>query len=288
MEIVIGKTAGFCFGVRNAVENALKTVAKEKNVYCLGELTHNKQVMQKIEESGAKVVDTLEEVPNNAKLIIRAHGVAPETYSAAKEKGLEILDLTCPRVLKIHEQAEEYKNKGYYIFLIAEAIHPEAIGTIGFCGENAYIIENKDMVSEAIEKYKNSKCSKVAVLAQTTFSMQKFDEIAEMLIQELAEIEINKTICNATNLRQTETVELAKTVDLMIVIGGRNSSNTKKLYEISSQNCANALLIETYEEIDKEYIKQFKKIGVMAGASTPKESIDDVINMLEETEGMVC
>lgn len=288
MEIITGKTAGFCFGVRNAVENALKTVAEEKDVYCLGELTHNKQVMKKIENHGAKIVENIDEIPNNSIVIIRAHGVAPETYNMANNKNLKIVDLTCPKVIKIHEQAEEYKNNGYYTFLIAEKIHPEAIGTIGFCGENSFVIENKEMIEEAVKKYKNSNCEKVAVLAQTTFSMQKFDDIIEILEQEIPEIEINKTICNATNLRQTETIELAQNVDLMIVIGGKNSSNTKKLFEISSNNCKNALLIETYEELDKEYIEQFEKIGVMAGASTPKESIDDVINMLKEAEGMVC
>ena len=288
MEVIIGKTAGFCFGVRNAVENALKTVEKEKNVFCLGELTHNKQVMQKIENHGAKVVDTIEAVPNGAKLIIRAHGVAPDTYLKAREKDLIVLDLTCPRVLKIHEQADEYQNKGYYIFLIAEAIHPEAIGTIGFCGKNSYIIENKDMVKKAIEDYRKSKCKDLAILAQTTFSMQKFDEIVEIIKHEIPNVEINKTICNATSLRQTETMDLATKVDLMIIIGGKNSSNTKKLYEISKQNCKNALLIETFEELNKPYLKQFNKIGVMAGASTPKQSIDDVINMLEDVEGMVC
>jgi len=287
MEVIVGKTAGFCFGVRNAVEKAIKAMEQENNVYCLGELTHNKQVMNKIEQHGAKVVDTVEEVPENAKIIIRAHGVALDTYIKAKKKKLDILDLTCPRVLKIHEQAESYRDNGYFILLIAEAIHPEAIGTIGFCGSNSYIIENKDMINEAIDKYRNSECDKIAVLVQTTFSIQKFDEIANILRERIPEIEINKTICNATNLRQTETMELAKNVELMIVIGGKNSSNTKKLFEISKNNCKTALLIETYEELDNEYVKQFNKIGIMAGASTPKESIDDVINMLKKTEAMI-
>lgn len=288
MEIIIGKTAGFCFGVRNAVEKALDKIEKEDNIYCLGELTHNKQVMQKIEQNGAKVVERINEIPNNSKVIIRAHGVAPEIYSEAENKNLEVLDLTCPRVTKIHEQAEYYKNNNYYIILIAEAVHPEAIGTIGFCGKNSYILENKEMIDDVIKKYKKSDCEKLAILVQTTFSLQKYNEIIEILQSELPEIEINNTICNATNARQTETIELAKSVDLMVVIGGKNSSNTKKLYEISVNNCNNALLIETFEELDKNYVKRFDKIGIMAGASTPKESIEDVVNMLKDMEGIVC
>ena len=280
MEIIVGKTSGFCFGVRNAVEKALEIVKKENNVYCLGELTHNKQVMEQIEKSGAKVAETIEEIPENSTIIIRAHGVSPKVYEQAKQKNLKIVDLTCPRVLKIHEQAEEYKEKGYYIFLVAEAIHPEAIGTIGFCGENATIIENKEMIDDAIEKYKQSGQEKLTVLAQTTYSIKKFDEIAEKLKQEIPTIEINKTICNATNLRQQEAEKIAQDVDCMVIIGGKNSSNTRKLHELSSNYCEKSILIETKDDLNKDEVSQHKKIGIMAGASTPQQSIDDVVEFL--------
>lgn len=284
MEIIVGKTAGFCFGVANAINKTEKFLNKYENLYCLGELVHNKQVIEDLEKKGLKFIDNIKQAKDN--LIIRAHGEPKETYQKAIELGINTLDLTCPRVLKIHSIATEYLKNGYYIFLIGQKEHPETIGTISYCGENSSIIQTEEDIQNAFSKLYKSNINKVLVLSQTTYSMEKFNEIVELIERNLEdkniELEIKNTICNATKLRQEETEKIAKTVDLMIIIGGKNSSNTNKLYGISSNYCENCILIETKNEIEKEYVKKFEKIGIMAGASTPQKSINSVVEMLEE------
>jgi len=283
MELIVGKLAGFCAGVKNAVDKTEKELENSKKIFCLGELTHNSVVMNKLISNGLKVIDEIED--GKDKVIIRAHGVKKEIYEKAKKLGIKLIDLTCPKVLKIHEEAEKYSLNNYYIFLIAEAIHPETIGTYSFCGENKFIIEKEDDVENAIKSFESSNLKDVLVISQTTFSMQKFENIVkkleEKIDKEKVNLVINKTICNATSLRQKEAIELSKKVDLMIVIGGKNSSNTKKLFEIASNNSKKAILIESKEELLGEDFRGVEKIGVTAGASTPKESIEEVINLLQ-------
>ena len=283
MEIIIGKTAGFCFGVENAVNKTKEQLNNKRNIFCLGELVHNKQVTEELEKEGIIFVDDI----SNAKkdVIIRAHGEKKETYDKAKELDLNIIDLTCPKVTKIHKIAEEYANKGYYILLIGKSNHPEVIGTISYCGENSDIIEDQNEIEQKLEKLYNSKIKKLLIISQTTFSLDKFNKIILLVqenLKEDIEIEIKKTICDATRLRQEETKELSSKVDAMIIIGGKHSSNTNKLYEIAKANCSNSILIESSTELDKEEIKKHKKIGIMAGASTPKKSIESVVEMLNE------
>lgn len=285
MEIIIGKTSGFCHGVRNAVDNAKKEIEQSKeNVYCLGELVHNKHVTNSLKEKGLIFIENIEEA--KGKTIIRAHGVTKETYKKAQKLGIELKDLTCPKVLKIHDIAEEYSKNGYYIFLVGEANHPEIIGTFSFCGENSTIIEKISDLEQSIEKLKDKQFKKVLLIAQTTFNLRKFEEITEKLKEELKDIELKimNTICLATELRQKETEELSQKVDLMLIIGGRKSSNTNKLYEISSKNCKNVIFAENIDDIDLNFVRQFEKIGVMAGASTPRQSIDDIVNFIKQEE----
>ncbi len=282
MEIIVGKTAGFCFGVSNAVNKTEELLKTKKNIFCLGELVHNKQVTDDLISKGLTIINNIEEAKQN--VIIRAHGVTKETYDKAKELNLEVLDLTCPKVLKIHNIVEEYSNKGYYIFLIGQKEHPEVIGTISYCGKNADIIEKKEEIKEKLKKFYTSNINKLLVLAQTTFSVEKFNNIVTELKEQInnknIEIEVKKTICDATRLRQEEASKIAKLVDIMIIIGGKNSSNTNKLYQISKQYCKNSILIETKDELDKEYVKKFQKVGIIAGASTSQKSIDSVVEML--------
>ena len=194
--------------------------------------------------------------------------------------------MTCPKVLKIHDIAEEYSKNGYYIFLVGEENHPEIIGTFSFCGENSTIIEKISDLEQSIEKLKDKQFKKVLLIAQTTFNLRKFEEITEKLKEELKDIELKimNTICLATELRQKETEELSQKVDLMLIIGGRKSSNTNKLYEISSKNCKNVIFAENIDDIDLNFVRQFEKIGVMAGASTPRQSIDDIVNFIKQEE----
>lgn len=205
-------------------------------------------------------------------------------YDEASKKYINIIDLTCPKVAKIHELAKDFASSEYYIMLIAEKKHPETAGTKGFCGENCTVIENAEDIDLAVQSFKESVLEKIAIIAQTTFSVKKFQNIVEVIKQKVdCEIEIKNTICNATAMRQAETEELSKNVDLMIVIGGKNSANTKRLYDISAKNCKNAILIQNKDDEDLKVAMKnyYDKIGIMAGASTPQESIDEVVEYIK-------
>lgn len=282
MEIVVGKTAGFCFGIENAVTKAEKELEQSQNVYCLGELAHNKEVIETLIKKGLTIIEDINDA--KGKLIIRAHGVTKKTYEIAKEKNIELIDLTCPKVLKIHEIAEEYAKKGYYIFLVGQANHAEIIGTVSYCGKYFSVIENIEDVESKIEDFEKTDKKDVLMISQTTFSIEKFDMIIDKLEKKMSgkNFKIVNTICNATKERQDETEKIAEEVDLMIIIGGKHSSNTNKLYEISKKYCENVFLIETKEELEINAIKNFEKIGIMAGASTPQKSIDEVVAILKE------
>ena len=284
MEIIIGKTAGFCFGVANAVNKTKEQLKDKKKVFCLGELVHNKQVTGELKEDGLVFIENIEDAKKD--VIIRAHGEKKETYLKAEELNLNIIDLTCPKVTNIHKIAEKYEEKGYYIFLVGNKEHPETIATISYCGNNSVIIEKEEDIKIALKNLYESKVNKLLILSQTTFSLDKFNKIVELISDDIKdkniELEIKKTICDATRLRQEETKELASNVDMMIIIGGKHSSNTNKLYEIAKSICDNSILIENSTEIDKENVKKYNKIGIMAGASTPKKSIETVVEMLNE------
>jgi 4-hydroxy-3-methylbut-2-enyl diphosphate reductase len=279
MEITIGKTAGFCYGVKRAVEGASEITETEKGeLYGLGEIVHNKEVVEKLSNKGIKFVDSLEKARDN--IIIRAHGVPQNIYKEAKNRKINVIDFTCPNVLKVHDIAKEYHKKVYFVVLFGKKEHPENIGTTSYCENDYYIIENEDEIENAVEAVKNSKKNKVLIIFQTTYSKQKFIEyshsIEEKLKNEGNEVVIKNTICNATEVRQKETEELSKNQEYMIIIGGKNSSNTKELYKIASKYCKNTISIETEKELNLEEIKKYNKIGIMAGASTPQECIKRV------------
>ena len=283
MEIIVGKTAGFCFGVANAVNKTKKVLEGEKEIYCLGELVHNKEVTKELENSGVIFINKVEEA--NRNIIIRAHGEPEATYKKIKELKLNLIDLTCPKVMKIHDIVKQYAKNGFYILLVGQKEHPETIGTISYCGRNSDIMEKEEDIDKIITKLNGLKINKILIISQTTFSLEKFKKITGIIkekISNVAKIEIKNTICTATKIRQEETYEIAKKVDLMIIIGGKNSSNTEKLYKISKSICKNSLLIENCKELDVNYIKKFNKIGIMAGASTPQKSITSVVEMLGE------
>ena len=284
MEIIVGKTAGFCFGVANAVNKTNKLLKDEKNICCLGELVHNKQVTKKKKNKGLIEIKNINEAKEN--VIIRSHGVEKSVYNKAKKLGLKVFDLTCPKVLKIHNIAVEYANKGYYILLIGKKEHPEVIGTISYCQNNADILEDETQIQEKLNTFYRTGIKNLLIIEQTTYNIEKFNKIISQIEQNVKQhnndinIEIKKTICDATRLRQEETIKISKQVDYMIIIGGKNSSNTNKLFEIAKKNCKNSSLIETYKDLNIDKIKNYKKIGIMAGASTPKKSIDEVVEKI--------
>lgn len=281
MEIIVGKSAGFCFGVNNAVTKVAKLIKEEKLVYCLGELVHNRQIIEGLEKEGLVTLDNIKEVPKGAKLIIRAHGEPPESYKKAEKNQNKIYDYTCPKVIKTHEDVEKNKKESY-IFIIGVKKHPEAIATKGFSGKNSYIVETKEDIKEAIQNFQKSKLKKLYIIAQTTFSLKKFNNLVEEISEELKdyEIEVNNSICASTRIRQEEAEKISKKVDYMIIIGGENSSNTKKLYDIAKENCT-SIHIQTKEQLNLEEIKTYKKIGITAGASTPKETVQEIVDILE-------
>lgn len=286
MEIIIGKTAGFCYGVKRAVEGSIEEIKKQKDsIYCLGELVHNNEVIKDLEKQGLKFIENIEEVKNNkARVIVRAHGIEKEIYQKAKEKGIELIDYTCPNVLKIHKIAEEYQKKGYYIFLVGVKGHPETTATISYCGKDMNLITQEDDIENAIKDLEKSRIKNVLVLVQTTYSVHKFEKIVEIIKSQLKkdiQMVIKNTICLTSEQRQKETEEISKKVYNMVIIGGKHSSNTKKLYEVAQENCKNTILIETKNELTKEIINNSEKIGIMAGASTPQKNIEEIVGFLK-------
>ncbi len=280
MEIIIGKTAGFCFGVKNAIDNVEKELEENGGVYCLGELVHNTQITEELQQKGAKVIDNIEDA--KGKVVIRAHGVPKNTYKKAQELKLEIKDLTCPKVLHIHNIAEEFSKKNYFIFLIGQRNHPETIGTISFCGRESIVIEENKDIENALNEFNKSNKKNALVIAQTTYSLEKFNKICEELKKEIPNIEIKNTICNATKMRQEETKKISQEVEAMIIVGGKHSSNSNKLYEIAKKYCNNVFFVETKNELDINTIKNKNKIGIMAGASTPAKSIQEIVDIIKK------
>ena len=284
MEIIVGKTSGFCYGVKTTIEKTEKILEDNKSdeIYCLGELVHNKTIIDDFKAKGIKFINNIEEAKKTT--IIRAHGIEKNIYEKAKRRNIELIDLTCPSVLKIHEIVEKYAKNDYYIFLVGKKEHPETIGTYSFCGKNSCIISKSSDVEKALENFSKTNLDKTMIIVQTTYSKKEFEEIVEKIKENLPQnilLEIKNTICKATELRQEETKSMSKKVDLMVIVGGKNSSNTNKLYEIAKANCKKAIFVETKEEIDKNTIRDFERVGIMAGASTPQKSIDEIIEELK-------
>lgn len=245
--------------------------------YVCGELVHNKIVTNELKSKGIKFIDNLDFTSDN--VILRAHGVAKDIYSYMEQNNITFFDYTCPNVLNIHKIVEEYTKNGYYIFLLGDSNHPENIGTISFCTENSFVIEDETYIEVALQNLKNSNIKNLLVIAQTTFSIKTFNNIVDKIKENIdkdIEFVVKYTICNATEIRQKETEEISKNVEYMIIIGGKNSSNTKKLYDIAAANCSNAVCVESKNELDLEEISKYNVIGIMAGASTPDSSIEEV------------
>lgn len=281
MDIVVGKYAGFCPGVNFTISNAEKYLEKE-NLYCLGEIIHNEQVIKRLEEKGMKTVNDIEEVPNGAKLIFRAHGEPKWMYDRAEEKDIEVIDLTCAKVHVIHQKVEKQIGKSF-ILIVGKKAHPEVVGTKGFAGKDCYVVENSEDIAPAYEEFKKSGYKKVYVVAQTTFSSKLFDELLGEIRNNFARVNVieDKTICNTTEIRQREVGELSKDMNKMIVIGGKHSSNTKELAKIAEQNCGNVILVQTADDLADSKFELNDKVGIVAGASTPNYIIDDIKRYVE-------
>ena len=278
MNIKISEKAGFCFGVKRAMGLAWRELCDEhdKQTYALGPLIHNKQAVEKYEERGLITVDDIEEIPSDVKMIIRSHGVSKSIYDKADEKGLDVVDTTCPFVKKIHDIVKENYDNGKKIILIGDKNHPEVIGINGWCKNTAITIKT---IEEAEVLELNNDKSYCAV-AQTTMNLEVYRKIVEILKTKANDIEFNNTICSSTKARQEAARELASEMDCMIVIGGKHSSNTQKLVGICKEVCP-TFAIETRDDLDVEEIKKYENVGITAGASTPDWIIDDIIEFLK-------
>ncbi len=280
MQIVVASTAGFCFGVNNAVKIVFDLAEKsEDKIYTLGPIIHNEQVVNKLQEHGISAIDLPEQASTSSKVVIRAHGVGPSVISEFEAKGIEVVNATCPYVGKIQRLVNQKYNEGCQIIIIGDKKHPEIIGINGWCNNSAYIIDSVEQV-KTLPNIEKSIC----VVAQTTFIREKWKKIIESLNKRFENVLKFDTICNATDKRQTEADKISKEVDMVLVIGGENSSNTNKLFEICKANCPETYKIQTASDIPPVDIKKIKKIGITAGASTPDWVIKEVIHNMSELD----
>lgn len=270
--IKVAKTAGFCYGVKRAVNSVYDEIKNGTKLATLGALIHNPQVIGDLAEKGVIAYDNPDDIPDGYTIVIRAHGIGKETYDKIRNR--PHIDLTCPFVEKIHKIVSEYHNKGYGIVIVGDKNHPEVKGINGWCDNSALVIYD---INEQIDE--NFSKKPVCIVAQTTIKREIFSQIVQNVKKTCKSTLIFDTICSATKDRQTETAALSEESDCMIVIGGRESSNTRKLFEIAKERCGEAYHIETYEEIPQ---KSYNKIGITAGASTPHRIIEEVVKAMSE------
>ena len=275
MEVKVAKTAGFCFGVERAVEHVYEQIQKgQPPIYTLGPIIHNEEVVKDLEKKGVKVlpdIDCLREL-NEGTVIIRSHGVGKAIYDRIKQQGLCLVDATCPFVKKIHRIVQEQNQLGRRIIIIGDSSHPEVEGIQGWADERTLVVKNEKELNDLPDLRKEKLC----IVSQTTFNYNKFKELVEKFSEKGYDILVLNTICNATQERQVEAERIASQVDAMIVIGGKNSSNTRKLYEICRKECKNTYYIQTLGDLDPESVSSVRSVGITAGASTPKNIIEEV------------
>lgn len=284
MKIILDKNAGFCFGVKRAVDIAFEEAGKgpDRNISTYGPLIHNEQVISMLEEQGIKSVECIDDITcEDAELIIRSHGISKEKYRQINDRGLRYIDCTCPYVSAIHKKVEEYYNKGYKIFIAGDKTHPEVIGINGWCDNSAYVIEDEKIVDK-LPIY-----DKICLVAQTTITKNIWDSVVDAINKKYKDAIIFNTICRATEKRQKSAEKLSKIVDCMIVIGSRKSSNTNKLYQICKENCDNAYHIEKAEDLPAGMLNTFETVGITAGASTPDWLIKEVIRKMQDNDNII-
>ena len=281
MEVKVAKTAGFCFGVQRAVDKVYELIDScQDRLFTLGPIIHNEEVVNDLEKKGVRVAseEELKTLPEGSTVVIRSHGVGKKVYDQLKECGLSYVDVTCPFVLKIHRIVEKESKAGSHIVIIGDPDHPEVVGICGWCiGPYTVIRTKQDALDFVPPEGKN-----VCIVSQTTFNYNKFKDLVEILRKKrydntvLNILNILNTICNATEERQREAKSIAGEVDTMLVVGGRHSSNTQKLFEICKKECGNTYYIQTPVDLDSEMFQCSSCVGITAGASTPKKIIEEV------------
>ena len=280
MEIEVAKTAGFCFGVKRAVEQVEEQLKQGKKVYTYGPIIHNEEVVRNFEKKGVCILNPEDEWESVEKgtIVIRSHGVTRAEQEKMTSYGFEVVDATCPFVKKIHKIAEEQSAAGRTILIIGDEKHPEVIGIRGWAEGEVFVVDS----AEKLQKMNIPEDLKLCIVAQTTFNYKKFQELVEIFEKKRYDIIVLNTICNATQERQSEAAQLAAKSEAMIVIGGKQSSNTKKLYEIAKNACGNTYYIQKLDDLDLSQFKSFRCVGITAGASTPNNIIKEVQKIMSE------
>ena len=276
MEVKLARSAGFCFGVKRAVDTVYEQLRAGKRIYTYGSIIHNEEVVRDLEKKGVCVIRDETELSqiHEGTVVIRSHGVPRRIQELIERNGLECIDATCPFVKRIHTIVEKESREGKQIVIIGNAGHPEVEGTMGWSHTPAEVVETR---SEA-ENFARDRAVPLCVVSQTTFNYNKFKELVEIFQKLGYNVTVVNTICNATEVRQKEAAQIAAGVDAMIVIGGRHSSNTQKLYEICKEKCAATCFIQTLDDLHLELPKTAALVGITAGASTPNNIIEEVQN----------
>ncbi len=279
MKIESAKRAGFCPGVKRAVETVYEQVRLRQNqkIYTYGPIIHNEEVIQDLAGQGVEIIHSEEELKelHEGTVIIRSHGVARKIYERMEAQGLAYVDATCPFVKKIHNIVDEESRKGAYIVIIGDGKHPEVEGIRGWAQDQVSVIQTEE---EAHRFQLENADQKVCVVSQTTFNYKKFKDLVEIISKKRYDIIVLNTICNATKERQEEARRIAARVDAMLVIGDRRSSNTQKLFEICKDECLNTYYIQTLDDLDMNQLRSVETVGITAGASTPNNIIEEVQN----------
>ena len=274
MEIRVAKTAGFCFGVNRAVELTYGLLNEGHKVATLGPLIHNPQAVDDMKRRGALVADTVEDIPTGYEVIIRSHGVPRTIYDTLEQRGLVYHDATCPFVKKIHRIVEQKSTEGYHVIVVGDPKHPEVEGIVGWCQGPVTVLETP----EQAENFVKTEGEKLCIVSQTTYNYNKFQYIVEIFEKKGYNDSVVNTICNATEERQRSAKAIAAEADVMIVIGGKHSSNSRKLYEICQRECVHTYFIQTLDDLHLDLPKAVRLVGITAGASTPNKLIEEVQN----------
>ncbi len=276
MNVILAKSAGFCFGVKRAVNMVYEEAAKNgEPIYTYGPIIHNDEVVKDFESKGVHLVRELSELANlpQGRIIVRSHGISRAEYREMEQYGFTVIDATCPFVRKIHRLADEHSRAGEYVIIIGNPRHPEVCGIRGWVnGEDVTILETVEEAQNLVIPENRKAC----IVSQTTFNYNKFQELVEIICKKGYDISVLNTICNATEERQTEAGQIARDVDAMIVIGDKNSSNTQKLFEICNTECENTYYIQTSRDMDYNLLGSINSVGITAGASTPNNIIEEV------------
>ena len=274
MKILVAKSAGYCFGVRDAVKIAYQTSNSKGDVYMLGTIVHNERVVEDLSKSGAKVVKDLKEVPENKPILFRAHGTAPEIWDKAKERSMNVIDATCPLVIEIHEEIKKLESEGRRTIIIGDHRHDEVEG-IAAQVKNPIIIANK---KEALAL---KKMKRAGIVSQSTQMIENVQEIVNILMQKVYDLRFVNTICYPTRRNHEQIKELADKCDIMIIIGSFTSANSKRLTQLALQRNKQSYQVTRASELEESWFKNFELIGVSAGASTPDETIKEVVDELK-------